>query len=70
MMVKRHRGPSGLLCIDHSPAVPGKPYIEDLRADVVVQEQDKGPGDQSSPEDITKAKEAVAAALTAIRETS
>lgn len=34
------------------------------------QEQDKGPGEQSSPEDITKAKEAVADALKAIRETS
>lgn len=34
------------------------------------QEQDKGPGDQSTPEDITKAKEAVAAAMHAIRESS
>ncbi|KAK3717992.1 tubulin folding cofactor A [Vermiconidia calcicola] len=33
-------------------------------------EQDKGPGDQSTPEDITKAKEAIASALTAIRESS
>lgn len=33
-----------------------------------VQEEDKGPGAQSTPEDITKAKEAIAAALTAIRE--
>ena len=37
---------------------------------MVPQEQDKGPGDQSSPEDITKAKEAIAAAMTAIREAS
>lgn len=36
-----------------------------------VQEQDKGPGDQSNtPEDVTKAKEAIAAALVAIRESS
>ena len=35
-----------------------------------LQEQDKGPGDQSTPEDITKAKEAIASALTAIRESS
>ena len=34
------------------------------------QEQDKGPGDQSNPEDITKAKEAIADAMTAIRESS
>ncbi|CAK1367426.1 hypothetical protein CB0940_10706 [Cercospora beticola] len=34
-------------------------------------EQDKGPGDQSNtPEDVTKAKEAIAAALVAIRESS
>lgn len=37
---------------------------------MLPQEQDKGPGDQSTPADITKAKEAVAAAMTAIRETS
>lgn len=36
----------------------------------LVQGEDKGPGSQSSPEDITKAKEAIAAALTAIREAS
>ncbi|EMC96105.1 hypothetical protein BAUCODRAFT_34889 [Baudoinia panamericana UAMH 10762] len=35
-----------------------------------VIEQDKGPGDQSTPEDITKAKEAIAAAKTALRETA
>lgn len=34
------------------------------------QEQDKGFGDQSTPEDITKAKEAIAAGLKAMRETS
>ncbi|KAK4955089.1 tubulin folding cofactor A [Elasticomyces elasticus] len=33
-------------------------------------EQDKGPGDQSSPEEINKAKESIAAALQAIREIS
>ncbi|KAF2862981.1 tubulin binding cofactor A [Piedraia hortae CBS 480.64] len=33
-------------------------------------EDDKGPGDQSSPEEITKAKEAIAGALKALRETS
>ena len=37
---------------------------------ICLQEQDKGPGDQSTPEDITKAKEAIAAGLKAVRETS
>jgi len=36
----------------------------------LAQEQDKGPGDQSSPEEITKAKETIAAAMKAIRESS
>ncbi|KAK4497833.1 hypothetical protein PRZ48_010487 [Zasmidium cellare] len=45
--------------------------IEDAKSKLEAQlEQDKGPGDQSSPEDITKAKEAIAAALHAIREAS
>ncbi|KAK5137988.1 hypothetical protein LTR08_005785 [Meristemomyces frigidus] len=48
-----------------------KQKIQDALARLEQQlEQDKGPGDQSTPEDITKAKEAVAAALTAIREVS
>ncbi|KAF7190585.1 Tubulin-specific chaperone A [Pseudocercospora fuligena] len=48
-----------------------KQKIEDAKAKLEAQlEQDKGPGDQSSPEDITKAKEAIAAALGAIRESS
>jgi len=34
------------------------------------QEQDKGPGDQSTPEEITKAKDAISQAKTAIRETA
>lgn len=34
------------------------------------QEQDKGPGDQSTPDDISKAKEAIAAGLKSIREVS
>ncbi|EME42504.1 hypothetical protein DOTSEDRAFT_81365 [Dothistroma septosporum NZE10] len=48
-----------------------KQKIEEAKAKLEGQlEQDKGPGDQSSSEDITKAKQAVAAALAAIRETS
>ncbi|KAK4548772.1 hypothetical protein LTR36_008545 [Oleoguttula mirabilis] len=48
-----------------------KQKIQDSLAKLEQQlEQDKGPGDQSTPEQITKAKEAVAAALTAIREIS
>ncbi|KAK5168625.1 tubulin folding cofactor A [Saxophila tyrrhenica] len=48
-----------------------KAKIEDALARLEQQlEQDKGPGDQSSPEDITRAKEAVAEAKTAIREAS
>lgn len=34
------------------------------------QAQDKGPGDRSTPEEITKAKEAIASAKTAIRQTA
>lgn len=41
-----------------------------LSIDNEPQEQDKGPGDQSTPEDITRAKEAVAAGMHALREVS
>ncbi|TKA83673.1 hypothetical protein B0A55_00293 [Friedmanniomyces simplex] len=48
-----------------------KQKMQDALAKLEQQlEQDKGPGDQSTPEDITRAKEAIAAALKAIRETS
>ncbi|KAJ9624012.1 tubulin folding cofactor A [Taxawa tesnikishii (nom. ined.)] len=44
--------------------------IKDALAKLEQQlEQDKGPGDQSTPEEITKAKEAIAAAKKGIRET-
>ncbi len=44
--------------------------LTDCSTNAKCQEQDKGPGDQSTPEDITKAKEAIASAKTAIRESS
>ncbi|KAI6904309.1 hypothetical protein D0869_06882 [Hortaea werneckii] len=45
--------------------------IQDALAKLEQQlEQDKGPGDQSTPEDITKAKEAILGAKHALRETA
>ncbi|KAK3066176.1 tubulin folding cofactor A [Teratosphaeriaceae sp. CCFEE 6253] len=62
-----------LVCLPRSlsPVIlPSLLAVAGLVVLTVAQEQDKGPGDQSSPEDITKAKEAIAAALKAIRESS
>ncbi|CAK3902443.1 tubulin binding cofactor A [Lecanosticta acicola] len=48
-----------------------KAKIEEAKSKLEARlEQDKGPGDQSSPEDITKAKEAIASALGTMRATS
>lgn len=55
----------------HNPlSNEGFSLFQQLTDDREQQEQDKGPGNQSTPEEITKAKEAIAAGLKAVRETS